>query len=165
MPCLHVTYSKQAFFFLSHTYFLISKWAGYKIPGVKQLFCGFRGLCEGYGFTALKLQDQLQDPSWTQVTFVWTCYFLITSYFWSQGFLRKAGNQSFSALALGINRSSHILSKVATLHCKISQISSLSVSTLQSKTVGQMTSNWYVEYFKAVELSTPQMNFLGFHHT
>lgn len=88
-------------------------------------------------------------------------YFVITSYFWSQGFLRKAGNQSFCASAVGINRSSHILFKVATSHCKIFHINSLSASALKSKKVGQMTSNWYVTYFQTVELSIPQLNFLG----
>lgn len=83
-------------------------------------------------FTAVKLQDHWQDTSWTQGTSVWTSYFVINSYFWGQSFLRKAGNQSFSALALGIKRSSHILSKVATSHSKIFHISSLSVSALQS---------------------------------
>lgn len=58
-------------------------------------------------------------------------------------------------LALGINRSSHILSKVATLQCKIFHVSSLSVSALQSKKVGQMTSHWYVTYFQTVQLSIP----------
>lgn len=159
LPSCHLEQTGLVFF-LSHMCFLISKWAGYKLPGVKQFFCGFRGLRERYGFTAVKPQDQLQDPSWTQVTFVWTCYFVITSYFWSQGFLRKAGNQSFPDLAL-----SHILSKIATLHCKIFHISSLSVSTLQSKTVGRMTSNWYAAYFQAIELSISRLNFLGLHHT
>lgn len=68
-------------------------------------------------------------------------------------------------LAVGINRSSHILSKVATLQCKIFHVSSLSVSALQSKKVGQMTSHCYVTYFQTVQLSIPWLNFLGLLNT
>lgn len=148
---------RTVYFFLSHMYnFLISKWAVYKLPGMILLW--LQRIMWRLQVTAVKLQDQLQDTSRTQGTSVWTCYFVITSYFWSQGFLRKTGNQSFYALAVGINRSSHILSTVATLHCKIFHASSLSVSALQSKKEGQMTSNWYVTYFQTVELSIPQLN-------
>lgn len=62
VSCLCITWNKQ--FNLSYMfYFLISKWAGYKLPGIKVFFCGL-----GYvtGLTAVKDQDQLQDTSWTQ---------------------------------------------------------------------------------------------------
>lgn len=50
-----MSHRTNSLFFLSQMYyFLISKWAGYKLPGVKQFICGFRGLCESYGFTAVK---------------------------------------------------------------------------------------------------------------
>lgn len=111
-------------------------------------------------FTQLYRQKLPQDTSLTQVTFVWICYFVITSYFWSQGFLRKPSCQSFCVLTLGINRSSHILALVTTLQCKIFHVNTISVLALQSKVV-QITSNWSVlNYFQTVELSTPWLNFL-----
>lgn len=82
--------------------------------------------------TQLHIQKLPQDTSLTQVTFVWT-YFVITSYFWSQGFLRKPSYQSFCALTLGINRSSHISAPVTTLQRKIFHVNPISVLALQSK--------------------------------
>lgn len=112
-------------------------------------------------FTQLYRLKLPQDTSLTQVTFVWICYFVITSYFWSQGFLRKPSCQSFCVLTLGINRSSHILAPVTTLQCKIFHVNMISLLALPSKKVVQITSNWSVlNYFQTVELSTPWLNFL-----
>lgn len=138
-------------------YSLISKCAGYKPPRVKLFFCGLSWLCDSYEFTAVQVPDQLTTGQKTDPLLSELDTLPSPVPFEVRVFLGKLA----IILAVGINRSSHILSKVATLECKIFHVSSLSVSALQSKKVGQMTSHWYVTYFQTVQLSIPQLNFLG----
>lgn len=44
-------------------YFLISKRAGYKLPGIEQFFRGFRGLCEGYGSLQLSAKTNYRTQA------------------------------------------------------------------------------------------------------
>lgn len=138
----------------------ISKWAGYKLPGIKLFFlwpqlvmwqlwvyCSQRPKPT----TGHKLNPVLSELNTLQSPVPFEVWVFL-------------GNLAI-ILAVGINRSSHILSKVATLQCKIFHVSSLSVSALQSKKVGQMTSHWYVTYFQTVQLSIPWLNFLGLLNT
>lgn len=147
---------RTVYFFLSHMYdFLISKWDGYKLPGTKQFFCGFRGLYEGYGL----LQSNSKTNYRTQAGPRQLLFELAS--LWPPVILEvrvsswKMAISHSTALAVGINRSTHILSIIASLHPKIFHASSLSVSALQSKKVCEMTSNWY---FQTLELGIPQLN-------
>lgn len=159
VSCLCITWNK--FKFVTYVLFLDFKMSWLQVAWYKAIFCALSWLCDSYGFTAVKVQHWLTtghelDPFLSEFDTLQS-----PALFEVRVFLGKLA----IVLAVGINRSSHILSKVATLQCKIFHVSSLSVSALQSKKVGQMTGHWYATYFQTVQLSIPGLNFLGLLNT